>query len=177
MTFNDPLSVLTVNVGTTQVNGSATALPVYASTSGAHYQCDVTRATLAGNGEYGSGSGQVANTSPTNGVQGGLDQVIECDVTNGVIYIDLPSINLAVPPTNQPFKGRTITIMSNGAAANAVTITPLSTGSGSTAPAIDSGTAGAANSTLLPASLRRAVTLVFDGLNWNVLSKSPSTNT
>ncbi len=138
-----------VTVATTAVTGTTTALQVFA-----------TPYTMSG-----------------------VEVNVFCDVTSGAITVNLPSVDRngvgaeGGGPSAHPLRGKEVRIQSNGAAANAVTLNPASTGSTQAAPAIDGGSAGATNATLLPASLRRAVVLVFDGLNWNVISKSPSTNT
>lgn len=140
MSATDDINLTCVSVATTAVAGSTTALPVFA-----------TPYTMTAN-----------------------DINVFCDVTAGAITVNLPNVDRNAVgsggqgPAGHPLRGRQITIYSNGAAANAVTLNPASTGSVQAAPAIDEGSAGATNATLLPASAKHAVQLTFDGLNWKV---------
>jgi hypothetical protein len=166
MSGYDDINLTSVQVGPAQVDGTATTLCVYQGVTASHYKCDTTRTTLAGNGEYGSGSGQVPNTGPAFSATGGLDTYLTVDNTTATAcFVDLPNVDLTKNPNGHPLRGRTITI-SNLGTTSTTTITAPSTGSGNAAPQING--AASPNSALLASGARHAVELIFDGLNWLV---------
>jgi hypothetical protein len=162
----DDYAYTTVQVGPAQVDGTATTLAVYQGVTATHYKCDTTRALLAGNGEYGTGSGQVPNTGPAFSNVGGLDYTVTVDNTSATAcFVDLPNVDLTKNPNSHPLKGREITI-SNLGTTSTTTITALSSGAGNAAPLING--SASPNAALLVSGARHAVRLTFDGLSWQV---------
>lgn len=141
MSGSDNLNLTTQQVGAAVVAGSTTALAVVA-----------TPYSMTSN-----------------------DSVITVDASAGAVTVNLPNIDRNAVgaegggPSQHPLRGRTVTVCRLDAAANIVSVGFPSSGTVQAAPTLD-GSATNPNVALLPVSLKRSVTFLFDGLNWVVLS-------
>src|SRR5882724_3542553 len=153
MSGSDNLNVTTVAVGSAQVNGSTTVVPVFATP----YSMDSTKQTLA-----------AAGTLPTFAESGGEDYAVVVDNSAGAVTVNLPNVDRNAVgaegrgPGGHPFRGRELLITNTSTAANIVTLAAPSTGTVQAAPLIDG--AASPNTALLPGGARKAVQLAFDGL-------------
>jgi len=168
----DDLNYTTVNVGATQVDGTATALPQYLATTGTHYKCDVTRVTLSG-----SGSGTTAasaNLEPKFGATGGSDYLVVCNNT-AALFVDLPpyeksALGEVTSVANHPLRGRRIEIQAQlTTASNTITVTAVNQTT-TTSTFADTTIGGSATFTLVSAAGTHGAVFMHDGLQWNVVS-------